>query len=127
MSVGRIARFFVVACAIAGCVLSAAGAGATQERIFALTIKGNTVPPHQRTIRVAKGDVASIEATADSAVVLHVHGLKLELNVQPGAPALLRIPTRATGRFRIELHATGAAATSHHHGSPLAYLEVVPK
>ncbi len=126
MSARWLVRRLAVMCVMVCSAMCAGSAGASDERVFKLSIKGNSVPSHQRTIRVTKGAVASIEAIADRAVVLHIHGLKLEMELKPETSAKFLIPTRATGRFRIELHETGAVAKSHHHGPPLAFLEVMP-
>lgn len=123
----RIVLPLAVACVAVAAIVSAVPVGASEEQLFSLNITGDIVPPQQRTIRVTRGDTASIEATTDRPVVLHVHGLKLELEVTPAAAKRIRIPTRATGRFRVELHEVGGKANSHHHGAPLAYLEIVPK
>lgn len=98
-----------------------------EERTFALDIKRNILPPEKRTLRVKRGDTVTLEVTADRALVLHIHAFKLELAVAPGAPAKLTFPTKATGRFPVETHAVGGKDSHHHHGPPLAYLEVMPK
>lgn len=126
MGLSRI-RILAVCGAAAAQLIASGPVEAKDEQIFQLIIKGNGVPSHQRTIRVTRGDAASIEAQADRPVVLHVHGLKIELEVKPGVPTRVRIPTRATGRFRVELHERGAAAKADHHGAPLAFVEIMPK
>ena len=114
----------VTAWVLAAMQLSAAHA---EERTFALDIKRNILPPEKRTLRVKRGDMVTLEVTADRALVLHIHALKLELNVSPGTQAKLTFLTKATGRFPVETHAVGGKDSHHHHGPPLAYLEVMPK
>lgn len=98
-----------------------------EERTFVLDIKRNVLPPEKSTLRVKRGDTVTLEVTADRALVLHIHAFKLELAVNPGTPAKLTFPTRATGRFPVETHVVGGKDGQHHHGPPLAYLEVMPK
>jgi heme/copper-type cytochrome/quinol oxidase subunit 2 len=98
-----------------------------EERTFILEIKRNVLPPERRTLRVKHGDTVTLEVTADRALVLHIHAFKLELSVNPGSPAKLTFPTKATGRFPVETHVVGGKDSHHHHGPPLAFLEVMPK
>jgi len=100
---------------------------AAEERLFALDIERNAVAPALRTLRVRKGDVVTLEVKADRALVLHIHGLNLELAVDSGTSARTRFTAHATGRFPIEVHAAGVHRHARHHGSPLAFLEVMPR
>ena len=110
-------------------VLSAADPANAAERIFQLSIENNRLPPDKRTLRAVRGDAVIIEVNADRALTLHVHALKIETKIEPGAPVRISLPTRATGRFPVEIHAVGANANTGggHHGPPLAYFEVMPK
>ncbi len=100
---------------------------AAEERTFTLNIERNAVAPELRTLRVRKDDVVNLEVKADRALLLHVHGLKLELTVSSGSPARASFTANATGRFPIEVHAAGAHQHARHHGPPLSFLEVMPK
>ncbi len=119
----------VLTCIVAGAMPAAVQTadGRAGERTFALDIQRNHLPPEKRTLRVKRGDTVTLDVTADRALVMHIHAFRLELAVNPGTPARLTFPAHATGRFPIEIHVAGAKSSHHHHGPPLAYLEVMPK
>jgi hypothetical protein len=112
--------------ALLGVALLVAGAAHAEERSFALRIEHGKVPAQMRILKVRRGDIVWIEATTDRAVVLHVHGLRIEIAAAPDKPGAATFAASATGRFPIELHAAGDAA-ARHHGAPLAHLEVHPR
>jgi FtsP/CotA-like multicopper oxidase with cupredoxin domain len=97
-----------------------------EERAFMLAIVRGHLPAELRTLRVRKGDTVRIDATADQAAVLHVHGLRIEIAASPDQPGSATFGASATGRFPIHLHGANDAR-SHRHGAPLAYLEVHPQ
>jgi cytochrome c oxidase assembly protein Cox11 len=97
------------------------------EPVFHLNIENNRLPPDKRTLRVTRGDTVTLEVTADRALTLHIHALKIEVKIAPGAATRIAFPARATGRFPVEIHTTGATTGGGHHGPPLAYFEVMPK
>jgi hypothetical protein len=96
------------------------------EKSFTLRIERGKVPPDTRVLKVKRGDTVKIDATTDRAVVIHVHGLRVEIAAAPDKPGSATFPASATGRFPIQLH-TADEKSSHHHGPPLAHLEVHPK
>lgn len=100
---------------------------AAEERTFTLSIERNAVAPEMRTLRVRKGDVVNLKVKADRTLLLHVHGLKVELTVNSGSSARTSLTAHATGRFPIEVHSAGAHQHARHHGPPLSFLEVMPK
>jgi hypothetical protein len=100
---------------------------AAEDRLLVLDIARNSLAPAMRTLRVRKDDAVTLEVKADRALVLHIHGLNLELVVGAGASARMSFTARATGRFPVEVHAVGADRRARHHGPPLAFLEVMPK
>jgi len=112
--------------AILGAALLPIFPARAEERSFSLPIARGRVPAEMRTLRVRRGDTVRIDATVDQAAVLHVHGLRIEIAASPGEPGSATFPASATGRFPIHLHGAGAAG-AHHHGVPLAYLEVHPQ
>jgi FtsP/CotA-like multicopper oxidase with cupredoxin domain len=97
-----------------------------EERSFMLAIVRGRLPAELRTLRVRKGDTVRIDATADQAAMLHVHGLRIEIAASPDKPGSATFAASATGRFPIHLHGANDAS-SHRHGAPLAYLEVHPQ
>jgi hypothetical protein len=113
-------------CALLGATLLFATPAEAEEKSFALRIEGGKVPAQMRVLKVRRGDMVRIEATTDRAVVLHVHGLRIEIAAAPDKPGVASFAASATGRFPIQLHAPGET-TAHHHGPPLAHLEVHPR
>ena len=99
------------------------------ERTFELTIVNGTVPASQRLLKAEKGDALKLRITSDAPGELHLHGYRLAAKLVPGQPAELAFTAYATGRYPLEWHATGEAATTgaHRRGPPLATLEVQPK
>jgi hypothetical protein len=105
-----------------------AGAADTPEKIFELEIPRSSAPAKPRVLRVEKGDAVRLRARSEVAGEIHLHGYRLEMKLAPGTPGELAFKARATGRYRIEWHPAGEAASkSDHHGPPLATLEVHPK
>lgn len=90
-----------------------------EERVFRVTLSGGSAPEGAPTFRVREGDSVTLEITSDRALEVHLHGYDLQLRLQPGKEASLRLEARHSGRFPAEGH--GAAATV-----PLFYLEVLP-
>jgi hypothetical protein len=120
--VTRLSRRAIVGAAL----LLASTSAQAEEKSFALRIDRGKVPPASRTMKVLKGDTVRLDVTTDRAVVLHVHGLKIEIPAAPDKPGTATFAASATGRFPVHLHAANDAH-SHHHGAPLAYLEVHPR
>jgi hypothetical protein len=116
----------VLSRALLGAALLLAGPASAEEKSFALRIENGKVPAAMRVLKVRRGDTVRIEVSTDRAAVLHIHGLRIEIAAAPDKPGVASFAAFATGRFPIELHAAGAAA-SHHHGPPLAHLEVHPR
>jgi len=93
-----------------------------EPTIIDLVIRGGSLRPEQRVIRVQRGDVVTLRWTSDRALTLHLHGYDVEQRVAPGATATMSFTARATGRFPIEVHGSeGRRATT------LGYLEVHPR
>lgn len=113
-------------CALIGAALLLAAPAHAEEKSFALAIERGKVPPEMRVLKVKRGDTVHIDATTDRAAVIHVHGLRVEIPAAPGKPGSATFPASATGRFPIQLH-TADDKSAHHHGPPLAHLEVHPK
>jgi len=109
-------------------VTSAAYAADSSDKAFDLEISRGALPAQQRVLRVDKGDAVRLRITSDAPGEVHFHAYRLDARVTPGTTGELKFVARATGRFRIEWHATGAAAkVADHHVPPLATLEVRPK
>jgi hypothetical protein len=80
-------------------------------------------------LRAHKGDRVHLAVEANRPVVLHIHGLGVEIVAAPGHRGVAQQTAKATGRFPVYVHDTAnpGAAKGHHHRAPFAYLEVHPK
>lgn len=103
------------------------GAALAEETALVLAIKDGVVAPEQRVLRVFKDARVRLRVTSDRAVVLHVHGYGIEVNVAPDRAGEATFSAHATGRYPIQLHEMGGAAPAHRHGAALAHLEVRPR
>ena len=102
-------------------------AGESPAKTFDLAITRGAAPVLARVLQVEKDDLVRLRVTSEMPGELHLHAYRLEVKVNPGTPSVLDFKARATGRFRIEWHATETVKKSDHHGPALAILEVRPK
>jgi len=112
------------------CVVFSAAAQAADasEKIFELEILQGAPPAKPRVLRVEKDDSVRIRVMSEVAGEIHLHGYRLEMKLAPGTPRELAFKARATGRYRVEWHPAGEAASKGDpHGPPFAFLEVHPK
>ena len=117
----RPARARALAALLGLLLVAVAGEVGAEPRSFQLAIKDGRLPADQRVVQVRQGDEVTLTFTSDRPLSLHLHGYDLEEKVDPGRPAVLKFPARATGRFPVEVHgAKGAHST-------LGYLEVHPR
>jgi uncharacterized cupredoxin-like copper-binding protein len=72
-----------------------------------ITLAGGKVSPNGASVRVKAGQTVRINATADTADKLHVHGYDRELEVVPGRTASLTLTADRKGVFEIETHESG--------------------
>lgn len=114
-------------CVAAGTpALSQDSAAAQGDKSFALRIEDAAKEP--RVLRAQKGDRVRLVVEASRPVVLHIHGLGVEIVAAPGRPGETQITVKATGRFPVHVHDTAdRGAAGHQHRAPFAYLEVHPK
>jgi hypothetical protein len=92
---------------------------------FDIRIDKGRVPQGMRLIRVKQGDVVKLRWHADRPMVLHLHGYDIEKRVQPDAVVEMIFTARATGRFPLHAHASGASGFDQE--APLLYVEVYPR
>jgi hypothetical protein len=118
-----------LACLVFCFVFSAAAQAAdASEKIFELEILRSAPPEKPRVLRVEKDDSVRIRVRSEVTGEIHLHGYRLEMKLAPGSPRELAFKARATGRYRVEWHPAGEAASKGDpHGPPLALLEVHPK
>lgn len=95
------------------------------EVTYALRIENGHVPADMQLIRVAQGDVVTLQWTADKPSIVHLHGYDIEKRVVPGAVTELKFTARATGRFPVHLH--GGAAEAQGHEDALVTIEIYPR
>ena len=102
-------------------LLALASTAVAAERIFDLTIVKGRLSGGLDTVRVQQGDTVVLRWHSDRPLVLHLHGYEIETRVVPGTAAETRFDARATGRFPVHLHASGASSEA-----VLVYVEVYP-
>jgi hypothetical protein len=93
---------------------------AGETKRFEIPVKDGEVAHADRTIRVKEGDAVEIVFNADRQLRLHLHGIDIETEVVPGAPAKMSFTANVAGRFPVALHG------GHGHGA-LMYVEVHPR
>ena len=103
----------------------APAARAASPTTIDITIRNGEVVG-KKSVRVARGDTVILRWHSDRPLELHLHGYDLTAAVKPGTPAEMKIVTRATGRFPVEVHGEGSASGSHRHHKALFHLEVYP-
>lgn len=100
-----------------------------EAKIFELRIEKRAVAGPDSVIQVIQGDTVELRWRTDEAVELHLQGYGLTAKVKPGAPTVMRLPARATGRFPLTTHSfhreKGKAGHGHHKA--LIHLEVHPR
>ena len=109
--------------------LSLGGVGARAANLtFDLKLENGRLPENMRLVRVTQGDVVRLRWHVDRPVTVHLHGYDIETRVEPGAVGEMKFAARATGRFPIHVHASGAPAGDRaHEEAPLLYVEVYPR
>lgn len=81
-----------------------------------------------RLLRARMGDRIRLEVITGRSIVVHVHGLGIEIAAAPDRPGSAAFTATATGRFPIHVHeAAEPPQARRHHRAPYAYLEVYPK
>lgn len=90
-----------------------------------IKIENRDVTQGGPTVRVSEGDTVELIWQTDEAVELHFHGYDIELDVEPGTPAVMRFDAGIAGRFPVTSH--GFAHEEGHMHRPLLYIEVHPK
>ena len=97
-----------------------ADSAASASAAFAISISKAHPPAPSAVIRVKKDDLVTLSITTDHAGHLEVHGYRKEVEVEPGKTATLSFAAIRTGRFPIDLHASGGAHVE------VTALEVLP-
>lgn len=97
------------------------------ERQVVLHVAAGSGEP--RIVRAVKGERIRLSVEANRPIVLHIHGLGIEIVAAPERPGEALITAKATGRFPVHVHNTDdrRASRGHHHRVPFAYLEVYPE
>jgi siroheme synthase len=100
---------------------------AIELRIVARRVEGGL-----ETIRLVRGEKATLRLTSDEPMTVHVHGYDIETPLIPGMTATMAIAARFAGRFPVTAHihdsSTSTAPARKHSREPtLFYLEVLPE
>ena len=117
-------RLVLLLTGVVGFALLASAAELTLD----VRVDKGRVPESLRLIRVNQGDVVKLRWHVDRPMVLHLHGYDIEKRVQPDAVVEMNFTARATGRFPLHAHTSGASASDRsHEEAPLLYVEVYPR
>jgi plastocyanin len=106
-----LALTLLVACAawlVAGCGGDGAGAGSATDAdptvTYDVAVEDGAVVGGPQTFRADVGDVVQLSVQSDTADEVHVHGIDVTVDVEPGEPAEITFEAAATGAWEIELH-----------------------
>jgi FtsP/CotA-like multicopper oxidase with cupredoxin domain len=123
----RYCAALLVICMVTSAPAWGEGTALQSDKTFVLHIESAAKEP--LLLRTQKGDRVRLEVEANRPVVLHIHGLGIEIVAEPGRPGETHLTAKTVGRFPIHVHETAdpAPAKSHSHRTPFAYLEVHPK
>ena len=125
-AIAWLSRHCALVCLLAAS-FAAMGANAA-ELTFELRIENGRVAENMRLVRVTQGDVVKLRWHVDRPIVLHLHGYDLEKRVEPGTVGEMSFTARATGRFPLHAHTSGAPSSARAHDeAPLLYVEVYPR
>jgi len=102
------------------------------RRAIELRIVARRVEGGSDTIRLVRGEKATLRLTSDEPMTIHVHGYDIETPLFSGTTATMAIQARFAGRFPVTGHihdsSTSKAPAQKHHREPtLFYLEVLPE
>jgi plastocyanin len=96
----------VVAIVVAVAVAGGGGDGGNSSgtHSFKIDIKGGKPVGGVQNIKVKKGDRVTIVVSSDAHDAIHVHGVDIEKDVEPGKPATFKFTANIEGIFDIESH-----------------------
>jgi len=92
--------------AIVAAVSSGGGSNdsATKPAAFKIDIRGGKPVGGVQNIKVKKGDSVKLVVSSDAHDAIHVHGVDIEKDVEPGKPATFKFTANIEGIFDIESH-----------------------
>jgi plastocyanin len=104
--IGLLAAAAVVAVVAIVIAVSSGGddGGQKAPQAFKIDIKGGKPAGGVQNIKVKKGDEVTIVVSADAHDVIHIHGVDIEKDVEPGKPATFKFTANIEGIFDIESH-----------------------
>ena len=101
-------------------------------RAIELRIIARRVEDGSDTIRLVRGEKATLRLTSDEPMTVHVHGYDIERRLIPHTAATMAIEARFVGRFPVTAHihdssTSKASAQKHHRERTVLHLEVLPE
>ncbi|NHC15882.1 cupredoxin domain-containing protein [Motilibacter deserti] len=81
-----------------------APASAEPAKVVTVSVQDGKVVPAPTTVTVKSGDVVRIDATSDQVDTVHVHGIDVELPLDPGVPGELTFVAEPSGSYEVETH-----------------------
>ena len=104
----------VVLTAFVGC----SGSDEPKDKAFTIVVRDGQAVGGAQSFQVKEGDTVVIRYESDAPGVFHLHGYDIETEVEAGVEGVETFLAVATGRFPIEIEATGET---------VAFLEVLPR
>lgn len=121
-------RRFVLSFLVVGMATIGLTDARAAQPVFNLRIELGRVPENMRLIRVEQRDAVTLRWSVDRPMTLHLHGYDIEKQVTPGTVGEMTFTARATGRFPIHIHGTGAGTGKlAPEEAPLVNVEVYPR
>jgi heme/copper-type cytochrome/quinol oxidase subunit 2 len=72
--------------------------------VLKISVRGRAVTPAPGRRTVSVGDRVQLVVTTDTANVLHVHGVEIERDTEPGVPLTVGFTAKDPGIYAVELH-----------------------
>jgi hypothetical protein len=94
---------------LAGCSSSDGDGGSSSSGTvdtIRVTVKDGKVTPAAHRERVASGDKVKLVVTTDAADEVHVHGVNIEKETEPGKPTTITFVAEDPGLYEVETHET---------------------
>jgi plastocyanin len=83
---------------------SAGSAEPAADEVLKISVQGRTVTPAPGRKTVSVGDRVQLVVTTDTANRVHIHGVEIEKELQPGVPLTVDFTIKDPGVYAVELH-----------------------
>ena len=97
----------LLAVTLAGCGGSSGGDATGKSDTIEISVADGKVDPPTHRQEVAQGDTVTLVVTSDEADEVHVHGVDIEKELEPGKPATITFVAEDPGIYEVETHESG--------------------